>query len=284
MAENNENNKIEKAEQNVSLDFVPSDKMTLQQMMAVADQIVKSPLTPHKRASDIVVAAMYGRELGMGFMAAVNNISNVDGSAFEGINLHASKLLSNGVWYEVTEDFTPIYGHYMFESKSGMLEEEYTKLIETGKGVRVHEKTPAALIKQYKEEKKVLLTRSTIDHRTTIIFYRKIKEVDGNVVQMKYEYSETLSSVIQEVGTKKDGTVKANFTIKPRRMLFANVLRTGARRIGADLVLPQAYGLDELDIETGKAQKAEPTISDVGKVDITIPASSDNIEEAVTED
>ena len=100
--ENQEVAKIEPKEVVISADKVP-DSLTDQ--LLLAEQLVKSGLTPHKRKEDALVAILMGQELGFKPLIALNGIHSINGKAGIGIHLVLAILQRNGVRYQVVKDF-----------------------------------------------------------------------------------------------------------------------------------------------------------------------------------
>lgn len=249
MSEKPNEKSIVKQEQNGSLDFLPDDKMSLARLKLIAKEIAESSMAPSTNPADILVAILTGKEMGFGLMASINNISNVDGSAFPSINIHVAKALSNGITYDVVEEYQPVYSYFLAKSKTQITTEEFNELIKDN-AVLIHSKTPKKLIERYEKEGRTLVTRGLIDHRTTIIFYRMVRLPNGSFKEITYKSSSTLSNSIAEIGSSKDGTIKYNFQKMPRRMLFADVFRTGFRRIGADFIIADPYSGENLEDTT----------------------------------
>jgi hypothetical protein len=73
--------------------------------LKLAEIIVKSGLTPHKKAEDALVAIRTGAELGFSEMVSLNNIHSINGKAGLGIHLLSALLLKNKIRYKVIKDF-----------------------------------------------------------------------------------------------------------------------------------------------------------------------------------
>lgn len=73
--------------------------------MELADVIVKSGLTPHKKTEDATVAMLTGKELGFKPMVSLNNIHSINGKAGLGIHLLTAMLLKAGIRYKIVKDF-----------------------------------------------------------------------------------------------------------------------------------------------------------------------------------
>jgi len=86
-------------------DTIPN---SIDAQLALADQLVKSGLSPFKKKEDALIAIMYGRELGFSPIVAMQNINSISGKASIGIHLITAMLQKKGIIIEVTEDYAPV--------------------------------------------------------------------------------------------------------------------------------------------------------------------------------
>jgi len=86
-------------------DTIPN---SINAQLALADQLVKSGLSPFKKKEDALIAIMYGRELGFSPIVAMQNINAINGKASIGIHLITAMLQKKGILIQVTEDYEPV--------------------------------------------------------------------------------------------------------------------------------------------------------------------------------
>lgn len=100
MEETKQNNELVKSNNNLT-----NQTAILSNQLELANIIVKSGLSPHKKAEDVLIAIRTGSELGFSEMVSLNNIHAINGKAGLGIHLLTALLLKNHVRYKVIKDF-----------------------------------------------------------------------------------------------------------------------------------------------------------------------------------
>ena len=81
---------------------------TMEEMLAYADILVKSKLVPHSTKEAVVTIAQYGRDLGIGFSIAQQNIHNIQGKPTISTKLERALAKRHGVEWVIEKDFEPV--------------------------------------------------------------------------------------------------------------------------------------------------------------------------------
>lgn len=190
-----------------TLDY--NDFSTPARMLALGQVLAKSQLVPLKKAEDVVVALMTGKELGLPFITSVSQIYPINGRPTLGVHIQKAILLKNGILIEKVEDAEPLY--------------EFVEII--------NEKPSILFIGTLKEQPKDS-RKKHIDTRTKYKFTRQLKQPDGSYKDMIAYGSFSLKEAAEAELTAKDVWVKYW-----RRMLDARAFTNGAREIADDLLL-----------------------------------------------
>ena len=190
-----------------TLDY--ADFSTPARMLALGEVLCKSQLVPLKKAEDVVVALMTGKELGLPFVTSVSQIYPINGRPTLGVHIQKAILLKNGIVFEKTEDSVEIFS---FVKKVG------EKLQPAGEGT---------INDQPKETAKKL-----IGYRTTYKFNRELRRPSGKYKEITaYGSFSTMEAATADL-LSKDVWVKYY-----KRMLDARAFTNGAREIADDLLL-----------------------------------------------
>ena len=218
---------------------------SVESMLAFGEKLVKSGLTPMKKAEDVMAAILMGKELGFAPMVSVNNIYSIQGRASVGIHIITGLLLKAGIIYDFIEDYVPLY---RYKDKSGKL---YTT-------DNLHEANREDIVS--KEEK-------PYDVRTKIKFRRKVKQPDGTYEPLEITQSFTWTDAIAAGLTDKD-----NWKRMPKIMLRTRCLTLGARLIAPDLMLGVSEHTEFAEIHKLKVnvnQDTSEVVIDTVAVDVT---------------
>lgn len=191
-----------------TLDY--ADFSTPARMMALADVLCKSSLSPLKKKEDVVMALMTGQELGLPFITSLSQIYPINNRPTLGVHIQKALCLQNGVVFEKIEDAVAVYN---FVRKEG------TELIQLGEGT-INMKVPADAKKKQ------------IDTRTTYLFTREIKMASGSYKTITAKGSFSLREATEADLVGKDVWIKYW-----RRMLDARAFTNGAREIADDIIL-----------------------------------------------
>lgn len=76
----------------------------LNEMKSFAGELIKSRLIPFKTPEEAVAVALLGRDLGIGFSTAMNNIYNINGKPSMSVHLAAGLAKKLGVDWEIVRD------------------------------------------------------------------------------------------------------------------------------------------------------------------------------------
>ena len=94
---------IVKVEENVQLTKFDNFK-NLDEMKSFASELIKSNLIPFKDANQAVTVALMGRDLGIGFSTAMNNIYNIAGKPSLSVHLAAGLAKKRGIEWQIEKD------------------------------------------------------------------------------------------------------------------------------------------------------------------------------------
>lgn len=190
-----------------TLDY--ADFSTPARMMALAEVLCKSKLSPLKKKEDVVMALMTGQELGLPFVTSLSQIYPINDRPTLGVHIQKALCLKNGVVFEKIEDAVQIYSFVIKEGE---------KLVPAGEGT----------IEQLPKDGK----KKEIDRRTTYLFTREIRMASGGYKTITAKGSFSLREATEADLVGKDVWIKYW-----RRMLDARAFTNGAREIADDIIL-----------------------------------------------
>jgi hypothetical protein len=81
-----------------------NDFKNLDEMKLFAAELIKSRLIPFKTPEEAVTVALMGRDLGIGFSTAMNNIYNIAGKPSLSVHLAAGLAKKRGVEWQIEQD------------------------------------------------------------------------------------------------------------------------------------------------------------------------------------
>jgi hypothetical protein len=76
----------------------------LDEMKSFAGELIKSKLIPFKTPEEAVTVALMGKDLGIGFSTAMNNIYNIQGRPALSVHLAAGLAKQRGVDWQIVKD------------------------------------------------------------------------------------------------------------------------------------------------------------------------------------
>lgn len=216
-----------------------TDFKSFEEIQAWAEKIVKSQLTPLKEAKDVVVAILFGRELGMSPMISVNNIYPINGKGTLSVHMINALLQTHGVVLENVRQYEPClyYALKGDDGKAAMFDGNGNIVKRNGEGnipdgVKA---TPMILREGFADEtpgEHEVRGNKIINYKTIIKLTRKLKQIDGSFKEMSiyssYSYAEARDAGLLE---------KDNWKKYPKQMCHARALAFGGRMIAADLML-----------------------------------------------
>jgi len=82
----------------------------LDEMKSFAAELIKSKLIPFRTPEEAVTVALMGRDLGIGFSTAMNNIYNIAGKPALSVHLAAGLAKSRGIEWQIEKDAESIKG------------------------------------------------------------------------------------------------------------------------------------------------------------------------------
>lgn len=206
-----------------TLDY--ADFSTPARMLALGTVLCKSQLVPLKKAEDVVVALMTGKELGLPFITSVSQIYPINGRPTLGVHIQRAILLQNKIIIEKIEDAVGIYEFAKTDEQGKTIYKE----VNTAQGVK---QVPIILGTGTAEEQPKNSSKRLIDTRTTYKFIREIKMPSGKYKEQTATSSFTLSEATQAELMDKDVWKKYW-----KRMLDARAFTIGAKEIADDLIL-----------------------------------------------
>jgi len=199
--------------------------ITLEKMRVFAKEVVKSGVSSFKKEADVILVLIRGKELGLPYGVSVNNIYAINGKSGLSVHLHKALLLNAGVYFELTEDYVPVYAY-------GLKGE---------KGFVPYGTTTATKVDGFQVSPQI------IDRQTTYYFERDIRmPISGKVKTKKLTISYRFSEAQQAGLTDKDVWLKYT-----RSLMKARAFTLGSSEIASD-VIQGMYGINELAMEFGK--------------------------------
>jgi len=221
--------------------------ITLEKMRVFAREVIKSGVSSFKKEADVIVVLIRGAELGLPYGVSVNNIFPINGKTGMSVHLHKALLTNAGVYFELQEDFVPVYN--------------FGKTIE-GKGFVPFGTTTSTKVEGFQVQPVI------IDRQTTYYFEREVRmplsgEVRTKKVTMSFRYSEAVQAGL----TEKDVWVKYT-----RSLMKARAFTNGSTEIASDVVQGM-YSINELAMEFNK----DFTIDDNLQESITIDTNHEEV-------
>jgi hypothetical protein len=199
--------------------------ITLEKMRIFAKEVIKSGVSSFKKEADVIVVLIRGAELGLPYGVSVNNIFPINGKTGMSVHLHKALLTNAGVYFELIEDFVPVYN--------------YGKT--TDKGFVVFGTTTATKVEGFQVQPLI------VDRQTTYYFERETRlPLSGKIKTKKVTMSFRYSEAVQAGLTEKDVWVKYT-----RSLMKARAFTNGSTEIASDVVQGM-YSINELAMEFNK--------------------------------
>ena len=199
--------------------------ITLEKMRIFAKEVIKSGVSSFKKEADVIVVLIRGAELGLPYGVSVNNIFPINGKTGMSVHLHKALLTNAGVYFELIEDFVPVYN--------------YGKT--TDKGFVVFGTTTATKVEGFQVQPLI------VDRQTTYYFERETRlPLSGKIKTKKVTMSFKYSEAVQAGLTEKDVWVKYT-----RSLMKARAFTNGSTEIASDVVQGM-YSINELAMEFNK--------------------------------
>ncbi len=221
--------------------------ITLEKMRVFAREVIKSGVSSFKKEADVIVVLIRGAELGLPYGVSVNNIFPINGKTGMSVHLHKALLQNAGVYFDLTEDFVPVYN--------------YGKTVE-GKGFVAFGTTTATKVEGFQ------VNPIIVDRQTTYYFERETKlPLSGKIKTKKLTMSFRYSEAVQAGLTEKDVWVKYT-----RSLMKARAFTNGSTEIASDVVQGM-YSINELAMEFNK----DFTINENLEESITIDTSHEEV-------
>lgn len=232
-------------------------------LLDFGNKIIKSGLTPLKKAEDVVAAILLGRELGLSEMVSVNNLYSVNGKASASIHVINALLQKAGIVIEVINNYEPCVRTVM-KGTDGKpeLDEQNNPII-----LREIFASEAPLEDEIKGKK-------IVNYKTIVKLTRQVKQPNNT-----YKDMTVISSFSYQDAVMAGLHTKDNWKNYPKVMTLNRALAFGGRLIGADILL----GLYETS-ELADAHNVNYSVNNDGKVTIINPvvtpnANTESIEE-----
>lgn len=243
-----------------------TDFKSMEEILTWGNEIVKSQLTPLKEGKDVVVAVLFGRELGMSPMISVSNIYPINGKGTLSVHMINALLQKAGVVIENIRQYEPCM-NFVLKGEDG----QPVFVDDSGRTVKRDDKgnipdgvkcAPIILREGFADEtprENEVRGTKIINMKTVIRLTRKLKQPDGSFKEMTVDSSYSIMEA-QNAGfyPKKD-----NWKNFPKQMCHARALAFGGRMIAADLML----GMYETS-EMADATNVDYRMNEEGKVTI----------------
>jgi hypothetical protein len=235
------------------------------EFLNLCDKLVGNDLVPLKSKSEVAVAILAGKSLGVDMITALNNIYPVNGRATLSLHLIEAILTKNGIISETLEDFQPMYPVYTYltndkgEAILKPSEKDKTKSIPTVLEVRFKFRNEVTDLDK--------VSWKPAGYGTKIKATREILQPSGKYREMVV--IETYSTIdADKVQTKVNG---ADATIRDKQvwinyekdMIYASCKRRLARKIADDLLLGLYETAEMLD-----SNNIDYNINTEGKIEV----------------
>lgn len=221
-----------------------TNKEYLQGLEEFANNFIKTADVPHKDPKKVVSIILYGKELGINPMVALNTIHAIQGRMSVGVSVFQMKLMAAGITYEVVDEFKPLF--------------ETVRVKPDGKGGWEHydprwiyptqEDVPSDI-----GDDKVTSKPTPIDWVTRIKFTR-------NVFGREITHTESYKWSDAKLAGLSD---KDNWKKMPKLMLRHRCFTQGARFFANDIMM----GVYEMS-EMADSNKVDYDITEEGEVTI----------------
>ncbi len=207
-----------------------TDFSTPARMLELGKVLVQGSMCPLKKPADVVIALLAGKELGLPFIASLNEIYPINGKPTIGVHIMKSLCLKYGITYEKTRDFEDIF-QFVEIDESGNIKMEKVGNISQ----------PIEVSRGFLDEQPTNTKKRKIDIGTEYTLTRQIKLPNGDFKEISAKGIFTLLEAKQA-----ELDVKDNWKKYPKRMLEARAFAIAGREI-ADDVLHGMYLPDELE-------------------------------------
>jgi len=252
------------------------EKGSFEDLRILAQEVIKSGLSPLPSESAVMIAIISGRELGIPPMAAINNIYDVGGKATPSIHLMNALAINNDVSFEVLKDFE-IERTYT-DGEGNLYDEEEVKLNEK-EGVwqvvtKAQLSNEASKAKIVAKAIKIIVVSS--ERVTKVLLTRQIKDKPNRTFISTYKLSTAIRAKLIKPGGAWD--------IDPANQCLVRALSKGFRYIGDDFMLAMPYETTEM-MDAKEIEYAVNDESIVSKITIldkepTINENQSNINKA----
>lgn len=224
--------------------------ITLEKMRYFAREVVKSGVSPFKREADVIVVLIRGAELGLPYGVSVNNIFAINGKTGMSVHLHKALLQNAGVYFELTEDYVPVYNYGL------------TKEMPNAKGEMVKQFVPVGQTTKTKVEG-FQVSPAIVDRQTTYYFEREVKmplsgKIRTKTLTISFKYSEAVQAQLVD----KDVWVKYT-----RSLMKARAFTLGSSEIASD-VTQGMYGINELAMEHNRKFTIDENLQETMIIDV----------------
>lgn len=214
--------------------------------------LVKSKQLSGKTPEEAMVLYIKSKELGLPFMTASDHMHIVNGKAGVDIHIIKAKLLRAGgdIWWEKTEDYTPLYqytdgGSFNIICKEDEVESKIPREFafvydkDSTDKAKANGKRPVWKDNNYQP----------VDWRTSYVFYRKKKlQITGEIITLTEKSSFSWNDAITaKLPLDKNGALAelSNWVKYPGLMCDHRAFTFGARAIASDILMG-LYDVKEL--------------------------------------
>lgn len=250
---------------------------TFDEQLKFFTEIAKDANTGVKSAGNAMMLYQKAKELGIGWGNAIPHMHIVNGKS--GIDIHIIKAIlskpGTGIRWEHTENNVPIY-RYMGEDKA--IYEEYELppnyiLVNSGNDTVPEGRFKVLILPTNIEtdpKKPPIYKKIPVDYRSTYIFTRKKRDIDGEwmTVTEKGSFS-WREAIAAKLPLNKNGEFSDDSAWQKYRNLMINTraFTYGSRDIASDLLMGNYELTELLDINNVKYSVTEDK-GDIGEVTI----------------
>lgn len=202
-------------------------------LMAWANQIVASKMTPHTKAATLIAAVEMGRALKIPDIVAANHIYNVNGTTSVDVHLVNMMLDRAGVIRKILKYAEPIWEYrdnvgITYKEEYVMANLDKYQLIAVTAKAENYDKAKTQVLRL-----PIVLAGTQIQDRETVIhFSRKLLQPNQEYATQELTHTFKYSDAVARGLAGKDNWMKMLST-----MLYTRCLVEGGRRLAADYLM-----------------------------------------------
>lgn len=252
---------------------------SFEDIQAWGEKIAKSKLTPLKEGKDVVVAVLFGRELGMPPMVSVNNIYPINGKGTLSVHMINALLQKHGVVIENIRQYEPcIYFALKGDDGKAAIFDNAGNVVKRDDKGNIPEGCKPMILREgfADEDPRPHEVRGTkiVNYKTIVRLTRKLKQPDGSFKEMTVDSSYSINEAQSaDLYPKKD-----NWKNFPKQMCHARALAFGGRMIAADLTLGMYETSELADVNNIKYNMKDDGHVEILNTEVSKTVNTDSIQ------